>query len=352
MIQKHYIIVFIVCILSIFLLLGFIECAEYIISPYQDNIVKNDWIGKKTVDYPSDINLLDKYQYNLIETVYNLSPHKNVILIGGSQVLWGAIPNYTMQQCWTIRNLGMSNAHPYSDKIILNNIMSIHPIVKDDIVIFHIFVGYFEPTSKQSDFTRQSYEKLSYIVDDGGNLTPKVLSPLQRFYYYKTFQYYGLKSWLFEKYLNIPAFLDHLKENTNCKGEKLNNDSAASNKTEVNINKWSNYTHEVMFPGNETNDFMNLVSDYNQKSNVIVINLYTPSWMKAIPKEKEYEEWFNNNLTPFLNNQNIPIFDFSNSIPDNEYFDDVHLNVDGRIRYTQLLNKKLMNFMSLIEPVQ
>ncbi len=67
----------------------------------------------------------------------------------------------------------------------------------------------------------------------------------------------------------------------------------------------------------------------------------------ALPQEyltyKKHEKWFNDQMIPLLNARNVPFKDFSNTIPEYDYyFDTDHLNRDG---VTLFFEKNFKNFL-------
>lgn len=112
---------------------------------------------------------------------------------------------------------------------------------------------------------------------------------------------------------------------------------------------WTKFTRSITYyPNTETEEFKNFLTKLNTQTNIIVVNMYVPSWQKDIEKQKGYEEWTQSDLVPFLKENKIAYIDFSNSFNDEEYADSGHLNWAGREHFTRLFDDAVKLILSNI----
>jgi len=342
---KQYKLVFILAILTI-IIFSFFFAILYplFIQNIDDRNYKKFLAGGPEIYLPKKHDLT-WYQNVIFNQINELSFEKNVILIGGSTTSAGVLPDYNLTNNWTLYNFGMAANTVYSDKIMLNYIDNYanHKLNKNDVVIFHIWHAYFVDTPPESDFTRQVIENSGiYRVDDSGNITGHMTN-LQKILVLKKFQanfFYSMdQSKILQSTIDIIKNLDIPNKSSN----NLNlNTSGPNEQTLKEYEKgWSDYTRNTTYPNNSTAEFEELILQVNNQTNVVIVNLYTPSWLHNSSKEQEYERWLESDLRPFLEEEHIPWIDFSSSIPDSEYGDSAHLFKSGRERYTKLFNNEI-----------
>ncbi len=303
---------------------------------YDKNVYLQDYLSGKSGNYPIIIGDMDIESYKLLHQVNNLSKEKEVIMIGGSQTRIGLLPNYSLDNGYTLNNLGLSRATSYSDKIMLNYIKleGNRELNNNDVVVFDIFFETFRDL--KDDYTKSQLDRFGvYTIDDSGNIYGS-LGELQRCYLEYVIPY--------NTFMNIiSGFFDKQKS-------YLLNGISAIISPKDNISDYERYyiisdqrTKGTKYPSDSTETFKELLIETRNISNVVVVNLYVPSWMRDNPREQEYEMWLNESLLPFLSENNICYLDFSRTIPDNEYSDFAHLNRQGRENYTRQFDMAFKN---------
>jgi len=325
---KQYKLVFILTILitliTIIFLMFFLFFHEQYIQNYDDESYRKFLAGKS--QYTPMKNGLPWEQNVILNQIDELSREKNVILIGGSTTREGVLPDYNLTNNWTLYNFAMSANTVYSDKVMLNYINNYanHRLDKNDIVIVHINYAYFVKKPPKSDFTRQVIENSGiYRVDESGKISGQMVNLQKTMLISKyKFNYF---------YARVPSYLvlsikSFSRSITGISKIPLNNLSETSKKPSNNLNLntsrpgeiklkeyekfWSDYTGDTTYPSNSTSEFKELIRQLNNQTNVVVVNLYTPSWTQNYSKEQEYEKWLENDLIPFLKTEEIPYWDF------------------------------------------
>lgn|GEM_PF-4858507 len=307
---------------------------------YDKNVYFQDYLSGKSGNYPIIIDDMDIDSYKLLHQVTNLSKEKEVILIGGSQTRIGLIPNYSLDNGYTLNNLGLSGATPYSDKIMLNYIKleGNRELNNDDIIVFDIYYATFTFQDTKNDYTRSQLDRFGvYTIDESGNIYGS-LGKLHKCYYDSIMPYNTFMK-------TISNSLNVLKSNLlqTLNAIITSNDNDVISDYERYYSDSEKFTKGTKYPSDSTDAFKKLLIETRNISNVVVVNLYVPSWMRDNPTEQEYELWLNESLLPFLSENNICYLDFSRTIPDNEYYDFAHLNRQGRENYTRQFDMAFKN---------
>lgn len=314
---------------------------------------KNSLAGELGGAYPLIEHGLPGEQNVIFNQIDELSFEKNVILIGGSTTRWGVLRNCCLPNNWTLYNFGMGFDKVYSDKVMINYINNYanHKLNKNDVVIFHINFWHFSEEPPKSDYTRKVIENYGiYQIDDSGKITGQMtdlkkmllLNKVRINYFYLTFPIYMAQS-IRQPFTPSP---DGLKKSSN--NLNLNNSGPDEETLKKYKKLWIERIQNTTYPNNSSAEFEELIRQLNSQTNVVVVNLYTPSWVHNYSKEQEYEQWLENNLTPFLKTEKIPYLDFSSTIPDSDYRDSNHLLMRGRERYTTLFNNEIDKILSNI----
>jgi hypothetical protein len=286
----------------------------------------------------------------IFNQIGELSPKKNVILLGGSTTRWGVLPEYTLPGNWTLFNFGMGYDTVYSDTVMLNyiNTYANHKLNKNDVVIFHIYYGHFVEWDPKIDYTRNVIESSGiYSVDNSGKITGHMVD-LEKQVLLKKFQinyFYSRAGSDSEQFIRNLVISNSLSENSS---NNLNPDNTTPDEKKIQEFReyWIERTNKTTYPNNNTAKFEELIQQLNTQTNVVIVNLDTPSWIHNSLKEQEYETWLEYNLTPFLKKEKIPYLDFSFTIPDSEYRDSIHLSKNGREHYTALFNKDIKKYLA------
>ena len=352
---KQYKLVFILAILTalitIIFFTVFLSFYNQYIQTYNDEKYKNFLAGKS--QFTPMKNGLPWEQNVIFNQIGELSLKKNVILTGGSTTREGVLPDYILTNNWTLYNFGMSANTVYSDKVMLNyiNNYSNHKLDKNDVVIFHIYYAYFVTRSPKSDYTRQVIENSGvYRVDDSGKVTGQMSDVQKRLLLTKyKFNYF------YPKALPVlsQSITNFFSRNPDSSKKSLYNfNPKSSGPDEQKLKKyeksWSDFTVSTSYPNKNTAEFEELILQFNNQTNVVVVNLYTPSWMRNYSREQEYEKWLENNLTPLLKTEKIPYFDFSSTIPDSDFADSAHLLIYGREKYTLLFDNEINRYLETL----
>ena len=330
----------IIAIIGICLCIFFASTALWVpvyLDYYDKNVYLQDYLSGKSGDYPQIIDHMDITSYKLLHQVTNLSKEKEVIFIGGSQTKIGVLHNYSLNNGYTLKNLGMSSNTPYSDKLMLNYIIleGNRELNHDDIIVYEIFFGSFRDQNTKKDFTRSQINRFGvYSIDDNGNISGS-LGKLHRMYLEYVIPYNTFISRLSSQFDIIHNFL--------CIVTTIIAPHKQMSTYNDNYYFWDKYTKGTKYPNDNTDAFKELLLETSNISKVVVINLYVPSWMRDNPTEHEYEMWLNESLIPFMYDNNISYLDFSRSIPDNEFADHSHLNKQGRENYTQQFDIAIKN---------
>jgi hypothetical protein len=347
---KQYKLVFIlaILILIIFSVFLFLFYPIYIKS-IEDNDYKK-FLAGGIESYPLIKNGIAGEQDKIFNQIDELSFKKNVIFIGGSTTRWGVLPNYILPNNWTVYNFAMGYDTVYSDIVMLNYINNYanHKLNKNDVVIFHIYYGHFVEWNPKTDYTRNVIESSGiYHVDDSGKITGH-MTDLQKQLLLKEFQinyFYSSVGSEFNKFIR-KIFI----QNSIISEKSLNN----LNQNIVGLDEktlkeykeyWIERTINTSYPNNSTAKFEDLIQQLNNQTNVVVVNLDTPTWIHNSSKEQEYEKWLENNLTRFLKKEKIPYLDFSSTIPDSDYRDSIHLSLNGREKYTIIFNNRINKYL-------
>jgi hypothetical protein len=287
--------------------------------------------------YTPTINGLPWEVNTVYNEVHNLAPENNLILFGASTTREGILPDQiVLPGNWTLHNFALGSETIRSFGIMKNylNTYAEHKPDKSDVVAVHIFYGTFVELPEYKDYTKQIIEETGmYTVDESGNVNgtdvqPQIFLDLSMYKIQKLFSTLSADS---DKTFTKMFF-------TSQNGSVNESDEG---KIKGYKKFWSDYTQNAAYPGNSTEEFKKFIHQLNNQTNVVVINMYIPSWQRSSPKEQEYEAWVKNDLKPDLQNESIPYIDFSTSIPDSEYGDSAHLFKSGRERYSDLFMKEI-----------
>lgn len=301
-------------------------------------------------DLPWEINVI----YNEINS---LSSENNLILIGASTTREGIVPEQlAIPAKWELKNMAIGADTIYSFRLMRNYLNSYanHKPDKTDIVVIHIFYGSFSIISPENDYLHQTIEVLgTYQVDDSAQVHGYMsgMRKLWELSNYKIRFALGLNEGPVGKSLVYAVRDFGTKSIRLVIGDP--NEFHKSSPTAEDLAKyktfWTAYTRNVTYPGKSTDDFKELLKELKSQTNVVVVNLYVPSWHRTYPSEQEYENWTRTDLIPFLNEQGISWIDLSRSIPDSEYGDSMHLFKRGRENYTKQFSAAINPILSDID---
>ena len=304
---------------------------------------------------PWEINVV----YN---EVHKLSPKNNLILIGASTTREGVLPDQiNLPNNWTLHNFAIGAYTIYSFKIMKNylNAYANHKPDKSDVVVVHIFYASFIEQPPEGDYLKKIIEKTgTYHVDYSGNVTGEMIYPhmiwelenYKIYYLFSNIVGVGEESLRAQVFSSVKPFIQ--KTDLNNTDMKSNNKCLNISNCDEKLNEyrhfWTTYTRNTTYPGNSTTEFKDLLLQLNNETNVVVVNMYMPSWQRSYPKEQEYERWVESDLISFLNSNDIPWIDYSTSIPDSNFGDSAHLFRQGREQYTELFNNDISKILANI----
>jgi hypothetical protein len=338
----------------------------------------NNYEYSKAIDQFNKGLLLDKPEpclfrsrdFNVIyNEAYHLSDHNNILLIGSSTVMNGMVVHEsTIPKNWDINNMAIGGGISISEMMLMINYLNTyanHIPDKSDVIIIHISYSSFKVPPQNERYVTQIIESYGvYSID-------------------KDLQVHGYmpdiyRAWLFSKAtidmaINSFTSLDMFSpsESLLTKLPKISNNITnlfSKSQTQPSIDNyhsiytyhsasqiaeykdfWTEFTQYITrYPNTETEEFKDFLMKLNTQTNIIVVNMYLPSWQRDIEKQKGYEEWTQSDLVPFLKENKIAYIDFSNSFNDEEYADSGHLNWAGREHFTRLFDDAVKLILSNI----
>ena len=286
--------------------------------------------------------------------VFHLAERNNILFLGASTTRQGVIEeSLKVPAGRKISNLSMAADTIDSFRLMCNYMdrVSNHRLDKTDVVILHIWYASFADTS--ADYLKRVVELFGgYRVEDRTEVRGS-MSHLQRGWRLLNYRILSAVSRIFDgpnigfgpNCATAGAILRTLKGISGLQAAEDSPGPVSESKLRAYEARWTKYMGDTTFPGRPTEEFLELVSNLQQRTNLIVVNLYTPTWQRSYPAEKQYERWLRSDLIPFLSKNSIPFIDFSGSIPDSEYGDSAHLFKRGRERYTDLFNSRVMSLI-------
>lgn len=309
----------------------------------------NSFYTPNTNNLPIEINVI----YNEINS---FSSENNLILFGASTTREGILPEQlTIPAKWKLKNMAMGADTIYSFRLMRNYLNSYanHKPDKTDIVVIHIFYGTFPITPPETSLLHRTIEVFgTYQVDDSGEVHGYMSGTrkLWELSNYKIRFALGIDQDSVGKSLAI-ILRDFGRKSIRLiigDPKEFHNVSPTVEDLAKYRAGWTTYTQNVTYPGKSTDDFKELLKELKSQTNVVVLNLYVPSWHRTYPAEQEYENWTRTDLIPFLNEQGISWIDLSKSIPDSEYGDSAHLFKKGRENYTKQFSAAINPILSNI----
>jgi len=339
--------------------------------------VYNNYEYNKAVDQFNNGLLLDKpIQGNLpreFNIVYNdinqLSDHNNIFLIGSSTVMYGLLSyESTIPENWSIHNMAIGGGVSVSEMMLMINYLNSyanHKPDKSDVIVIHIFYPSFKVAPENEQYITQIIEAYGvYSIDK--NLQVHGYMPdiyrewmssketirmaIDSFTGINMFSFSGsLLTKLLKISNNITNFF--LKTQVQPSVDSYNSIYTYHSPAQIVEYKdfWTRFTASIPgYPNSETEKFKDFLAKLNSQTNVIVVNMYLPSWQRDIEKQKGYEEWMQSDLVPFLEENQIAYVDFSNSFKDEEYADSGHLNKAGREHFTKLFDDAIKPILTNI----
>lgn len=315
---------------------------------YQDFLRGNAFYTPVKNGLPWEINVV----YN---EVNNFAERNNLVLLGSSTTREGVMPeNLKLKEGWKLMNMSISADSSDSFQLMLNylNKYANHKLNKTDVVIVHIWYANFIDRKLKDDYLKKILEMFGLFSVNNGLEINGPMSYLQKEWKlinYKirlAFSKALLGIWPSEIEFDLPTlgkassrlsglFNNGAKVKVVSKKEKL----------QEYCDYWTTYMQTTQIPGRTTDIFKQMLIRLKSQTNIVVVNLYVPSWHKTYQKEKMYEMWLNHDLRPFLKDKGIIYLDFADTIPDSEYGDSAHLFIKGRERYTELFSERIAGIL-------
>jgi hypothetical protein len=277
----------------------------------------------------------------------NLSPKNNVILLGSSSTISGVIPDRViLPPGWKLTNLAISKSNLDCFEIILNHINDNgkYNLSKNDLVIVHINFSTFTELDEQlmnikdrfGFFGLYSIDKNHKVQSNSNKLFAKwklINYKLNIFDHFlkKMISYFSVVR-IDIKDIRAIFLGEKTEEEKQARTERIKRESYQK----FLYNKKKNNLSPRL-----KNEFRSLIMDLNAKTNIVVINMYNPLYISDFTIQKEFKVFWDSDARPFLQSQGIPVIDVSDSIPESEFSDSVHLTLKGRKIYTEIFNREI-----------
>lgn len=305
---------------------------------------------------------LPKETDTIFYEINHFSNSNNIFLIGSSTVQRGIIiPKSTIPETWHIHNLAIGGGSPISENILHVNFLNAyanHKPDKSDVLILHVCNKAFtEPPDDQRYVAQLIRAYGVYSIDD----TLQVHGYMPDIY----------REWMFSKERVFAPVSDitginkfavgqsiYLKMEELVKGiiSKTDNPSHALETVTYHspevISKYQEAARKESqnntYPSKITEEYKKFLKNMSKQTNVVVIDMYLPSWQKDLDTQKEYENWVQSDFLPFLMDNQITYIDVSASFHDYEFEDSAHLNKAGREHFTKLFDDNLIPLLNNI----
>ncbi|MBF0343556.1 MAG: hypothetical protein HQL06_04910 [Nitrospirae bacterium] len=305
----------------------------------------------------------------VLDTIYNkalnLKQYNNIIYIGDSASRDILIAEELLLPTkWSISNLAVYSATGKDFEILFNYIQEYgrHKIDKSDIVIINIWYFTFVKSSLHGSRVKNIVELNGYYkVDDNLRVSGKV-GEIQGNLVMLGFKLkMGLSYLLFGtpevpfslSLESIAILIDRLmKVSTKIIPPKNKfKDIKTRDANTINEYKqyWMNIMNSTTIPGESTESFKRFLTALQTVTNVVVININSPSWHRDISYYIDYERWFRIDLVPFMDKQNIRFINFIDSISDSAYVDSCHLSFKACQQVNAMLGTYLLKIVKTID---
>jgi hypothetical protein len=310
-------------------------------------------------------------EFNLIyNEVNHLSDQNNILLVGSSSVINGIVVHEsTIPKNWDIHNVAISGGLSFREMTLMINYLNTyanHKPDKSDVVVIHIFYATFKVPPTNERFVTQIIEAYGiYNVDENQQVhgyMPAIYSEwmsskrtiMMALSSFTGINMFSASASLLTKALEIINNISNLfsKPRVQTSDNPYYSSSTYHSPSQIAEYKafWTKFTQGIEYPNPEAEQFKDFLTKLNAQTNIIVVNMYVPSWQRDIEKQKGYDKWTQNDLIPFLEENKIAYADFSTSFTDEEYADSGHLNGAGREHFTKLFDdavKPVLNTVSL-----
>jgi hypothetical protein len=308
-------------------------------------------------------------EFNIIyNEVNHLSDKNNILLIGSSSVVNGIVVHEsTIPKNWDIHNVAISGGLSFTEMMLMINYLNTyanHKPDKSDVIVLHIFYSTFKEPPANERYVTQLIEAYSvYRVDDDQHVhgympgfyrewmssKRTIIMALSSF---TSINLFSPSASLLTKALEIINNISNLfsKPRVQTSDNPYYSSSTYHAPSQIAEYKdfWTRFTRGIKFPNSETEQFNSFLAKLHTQTNIVVVNMYLPSWQKEIAKQKGYEEWTQSDLIPFLQENKIAYVDLYNSFHDEEYADSGHLNWAGREHFTKLFDDSVKPVLSTI----
>jgi len=286
--------------------------------------------------------------------VKQLSPKNNLILIGPSTVRDGIIINESkIPKSWDIHNFAISGVQLSECMLLVNYIDAYanHKPDRSDVIVFHMSYFTFFDSPEDQQYVTQNIEAYGfYTIDENLHVhgympdayrewilsKEEIMAPLSDITGINKFSV-GQSAYL--KIEDISTII------LNSFNKPASSGTIATSPSPEEIEQygliWQQRSQNITFTPEKTKQFEAFLRDVNNQTNIVIINMYLPSWQKDLEKQKEYQNWSQSELIPFLKENNITYIDFSNSFSDNEFADSGHLNDAGREHFTRAFDSNI-----------
>ena len=291
----------------------------------------------------------------IFNEINHFSDHNNIFLIGPSTVRNGiVIKESSIPKIWDIHNLAIGGGSPISENILHVNFLNAyanHKPDKSDVIVLHISnIAFYNPPPSQRYVSQLIKAYNVYTIDED----LQVHGYMPNIYLESMFS----KERIFKPIgdiLGINKF--SVGQSIYLKLEDVSKSIFFKSNTQSDINetftyhspsevagykeRWRILSQNNTYPSSETNNFKNFLKKINGQTNIVLVDMYLPSWQKDLETQKEYQNWTQSDLIPFLKENQIAYVDISNSFADDEFVDSGHLNKAGREHFTKLFDEYL-----------
>lgn len=282
-----------------------------------------------------------------------LPAKRNLFIMGASQAREGFWPpTLEVPNGWNYQNIAMSSDTIKSLCLMSNYLEEVakHPPNRSDaVVVFINWLTLRSPKDDRGDFLKLAIEQFNqYQVDQDQHIHGKP-SWLMHELAIIRYRIYAAVSWplgwpLQEPNIDIATARLVLRVVMTGKLIPFRPEITFTNseaQIEVFKESWAKASTNIVIPSDGSEKMIQFLLEMSEKTNVIVVNQYRPSFCDDFQIRKDYDAWVEATLLPTLKAHNIPYLDFSKSMQDEEFLDGGHLTLPGRIRHGKILMDQL-----------
>jgi len=327
-----------IMVVAIILIFGCGRLSEYITNLENEKYRVSYINGVRGVSSPWYDNGFHVVDENIIQELDRIEENeKNVISIGSSLSIisfdkeTGKLPND-----YEYHFLVCGNGTWKSDRILYNlaNVSGVSH--SDDIIKLEISYSTFrDPYTTITETTLNKWKKYSVDAETGEvSKNTWVLEPL-----------YAINEELIKIQNVWELGNDYIKQLSAAKGTKQEESIIPGNFR----NNYFDYdaVADSCRIDDEMKDYMaDFLMEIDSNNNLIVELSPLPWGLRETKYGSEYNAYIENELIPYLNDNNIQFFDYRDMFSDEEFCDGVHLGYKASILYTQRINEDIGSVIS------